>query len=92
VRRQLKKRPGAQARPSYEHPPEETKLIKATYLVEERQQAGATFESAVAALDQPRASCPRRPLVGPDQADDGLVRAGAKIPHWKRPNGSVAPE
>jgi hypothetical protein len=24
--------------------------------------------------------------------EKALVSAGAKIPHWKRPNGSVAPE
>jgi hypothetical protein len=46
-RRQLKKKRGAQARPSYELTPEEIKLRRAAYLVQERQHAGATFENAV---------------------------------------------
>jgi hypothetical protein len=28
----------------------------------------------------------------PSDVDGNGVSAGAKIPHWKRPNGSVAPE
>src|SRR5262245_33204258 len=46
-RHQLKKKRGAQSRPSYEFTPEERKLIRAAYLVRERQRAGAKLESAV---------------------------------------------
>ena len=35
-------------------------------------------------------------VVAPQELDQGraavAVSAGAKIPHWKQPNGSVAPE
>jgi hypothetical protein len=46
-RHQLKKKPGAPSRPSYESTPEERKLRKAAHFVKERQCGGATFESAV---------------------------------------------
>ena len=47
-RHRLTKKRGRQRRPSYETSPEESKLIKAAFLVRERQDKGKRFEAALA--------------------------------------------
>jgi hypothetical protein len=53
-RHRLTKKRGGQRRPSYERSPEETKLIKAAFLVRERQSEGAKFETALAEVARNR--------------------------------------